>query len=215
MPLLDAFVGTGSNDLHEAIFGVDTIPEEELFENLEEDERPALRSIASSTRVRGSRSRGRTPGTTDVQSPPTSPTSPTRTRVTSNVSPMRPPITISTGNLLEPGQSGEAPSLGMMSPLARLFGGDSPIRRRTTSVSAGASLKKVETLLGDIKNLPVNKLTEEMRELQVRFIFCLSLLHVPRLSAVRFAFSYYPLTMHPLGFCTRIPLPRASFPSFF
>ena len=63
-------------------------------------------------------------------------------------------------------------------------------------MGAGASLKKVETLLEDIKNLPVNKFTDEMRELQVKFIFLLSpLVVVSRLLAVGFAFSHHPLTI--------------------
>ena len=175
MPLLEAIVGTGSHGLYDAIFDVDAMPEEDLFGNLEEDERPALRSVASSIRLRGNRSRGRTPepgpvSTTNIQSPPMSPRSPTRTRGTPTVSPMMRPITISTANL-EPGQPGEIPTIGK-SPLVRLFTGDNPIRGRTTSIGGGVNLKKVETLLEDIKNLPVNKFTEEMRELQVRFISC-------------------------------------------
>jgi len=79
-------------------------------------------------------------------------------------------MALSTANL-EP----EVPSLGKLSPLARLFTGDNQIRGRTTSISGGASLKKVETLLEEIKKLPVNKFTEEMRELQVRFSFLLLL----------------------------------------
>ena len=196
MPLLEAIVGTGSNGLYNVIFDVDAMPEEDLFENLEEDEQPALRSIASTSRVRGDGSRGRTPGpgpvpATDVQSPPRTPT---RTKGNPDVSPMR-PITISTANLLGPGQSGEVPK---MSPLVRLFGGDSPIRGRTTSISGGANLKKVETMLEDIKHLPVNKLTEEMRELQVRLTPCWHWLLFPtpaRLWAARFTFSHYPLTV--------------------
>lgn len=181
MPLLDAIVGTGSDDLYDAIFDVETMPEEDLFGDLEEDEQPALRSVASTSRLRGARSRGRTPGpgpapSTNVQSPPTSPT---KARGTPDISPMMRPITLSTANLLEPGQAGEAPSLGKMSPLARLFAGDSPIRGRTTSMGAGASLKKVEALLEDIKHLPVNKFTDEMRELQVKFIFLSSPLSFP------------------------------------
>lgn len=189
MPLLEAIVGTGSNSLYDAIFDVDAMPEEDLFGDLEEDERPALRSVASSTRLRGNRSRGRTPEpgpvpATNIQSPPMSPIrSPTRSRGTPNISPMMRPITISTANLLEPG---EVPSVGKMSPLARLFIGDNPIRGRTTSIGGGAGLKKVETLLEDIKHLPVNKLTDEMRELQVRFIFSLvsAVVLRPRLWAV-------------------------------
>ncbi|KAF9777364.1 hypothetical protein BJ322DRAFT_465771 [Thelephora terrestris] len=170
MPLLETIMGTGSNDLYDAIFSVDAPPEEGLFGDFEEDERPALRSIASSTRLR-SMSRGRTPGPgpvpkMNVQSPPTSPRSPTTTG-TPDLSPRVKPMSITTSNLLEPGQSGEQ-TYGKLSPLARLFSGGNPIRDRTTSMGAGASLKKVETLLEDIKQLPVNKFTEEMRELQDR-----------------------------------------------
>lgn len=62
-----------------------------------------------------------------------------------------------------------------MSPLARLFVGESPIKSLGTNMGAGASLKKVEALLEDIKQLPVNKVTEEIRELQVRFICLLTM----------------------------------------
>ena len=86
---------------------------------------------------------------------------------------MRKPITVTTTNLLEPGHPGEA-SIGKMSPLARLFVGESPIKGLATNMGAGASLKKVEGLLEDIKQLPVNKVTEEIRELQVRFICLLA-----------------------------------------
>ena len=202
MPLLEAFVGTNSDDLYDAIFDVDVIPDEGLFNNLEEDERPALRSIASSAGLRGNRSRGRTPGpgpARNVQSPPLSPMSPTRTAGTPDVSPMRKPITISTASLLEPGQPGDHLSVGKVSPLARLFAGDSPVRGRTVSMQgAGASLKKVETLLEEIKSLPINKVTEEMRELQVRSIFLLTLFdNTPcrRLWAMGFTFNHYPLTI--------------------
>ena len=116
-------------------------------------------------------------------------------------------MALSTTNL-EP----EIPSIGKLSPLARLFTGDNQIRGRTTSIGSGASLKKVETLLEEIKKLPVNKFTEEMRELQVRFSFLL-LLFVnapsPRLWAVGSAFSHYPLRT-PTGLCTRIPWARVT-----
>ena len=218
MPLLDAIVGMGSSDLYDAIFDVETTPEEDLFGNLEEDERPALRSVASSTRLRGNRSRGRSPGLgptpfASIQSPPQSPT---KARGTPDVSPMRRPMTLSTANLLEPGQTGEGPSLGKVSPLARLFAGDSPIRGRTTSTSGGASLKKVETLLEDIKRLPVNRFTEEMRELQVKFIPCCH--RSPRSLAPAFGggicIQSLPFEGVAFGFCTRILWPRSS-PTFF
>ena len=216
MPLLDAIVGTSSNGLYGAIFDVDVMPEEDLFGTPEEDERPALRSVASSTRLRGSRSRGRTPEpgvpTTNIQSPPTSPVSPTRTRGTSDASPMRRQMRIST-DLLDPGQPGDPPSIGMMSPLVRLFTGDSPIRGRTTSMGAGASLRKVERLLEDIKQLPVNKFTEEMRELQVRFIFLLILCSLP--PPLGGGIYIQSLFEGPFGPCIHILRSHASLPFFF
>lgn len=221
MPLLEAIVGTGSEDLYDAIFDVETAPEEDLFGDLEEDEQPALRSVASSSRMRGARSRGRTPGpgpvpSTNVQSPPLSPRSPTRTRGTPDVSPMRRPITLSTANLLGPGQSGEA-SLGKTSPLARLFAGESPIRGRPTGMGGGASLKKIETLLEDIKHLPVNKFTDEMRELQVRSNSLLSpLFPCPAIRQwdLHSVITVLPINNTPLGLCTRTPWARHRPPSF-
>lgn len=73
--------------------------------------------------------------------------------------------------VLEPGYSAEIPSLGKRSPLARLFaGGGLAAGNAGGSVKldkAGeASLKKLETLLEDVKDLPVNKLKDEMKELQ-------------------------------------------------
>ena len=189
-------MGTGSNDLYDAIFYLDATPEEGLFGDCDEDDQAALMTIASSTRVR-STSRGRAPGPgpvprMNIQSPPTSPMSPTMTG-TPNLSPRVRPMTIVTTDLLEPGQSGE-PSIGKMSPLARLFSGGNPIRGRTTSMGAGASLKRVETLLEEIKQLPLNKVTEEMRELQVRFICLLTMfVNAPCrrcFCAVVFAFSF-------------------------
>jgi len=199
------------------------MPEEDLFGNLEEDERPALRSVASSIRLRGNRSRGRTPGpgpvpSTNTLSPPMSPTSPTRTRArgTPDVSPMMRPMTISTANLLEPGQSGEAPSLGKVSPLTRLFKGESPIRGRVTSMGGGANLKKVETLLEDIKHLPVNKFTEEMRELQVMFIRLLTFfVNVPYPLSAFGGFIHYPLTILPSDFVRTSYSPARHCPSSF
>lgn len=172
MPLLEAIVGTSSNGLYGAIFDVGATPEEDLFGDMEEDERPALRSIASSTRLREDKSQERP--VMNVQSPPMSPKSPTRAGGSPDISPMMRPMTISTANL-EPGQPGETSTWKFSSPLARLFTGDSPIRGRTANVNTGTSLKKVEALLEDIKQLPVNKVTEEMRELQVRVIRLLTL----------------------------------------
>ena len=117
-------------------------------------------------------------------------------------------MALSTANLEQ-----EVPSLGKVSPLARLFTGDNQVRGRTTSIGGGANLKKVETLLEEIKGLPVNKFTEEMRELQVRFSLLL-LLFVnapsPRLWVVGFAFSHYPLRTRPPDFVRTILWPRVT-----
>lgn len=69
-------------------------------------------------------------------------------------------------------------SSGLMSPLARLFSHRTSVASSIadqTLVMAGAdanpNVRKVETLLEEVKALPVGKLKEEMRELQVGYRF--------------------------------------------
>ena len=66
---------------------------------------------------------------------------------------------------INPPSSTEVPASGPRSPLGALFG-----RRERVVSMAGveASVKRVETLVDEVKRMPVNRLKDEMKELQVR-----------------------------------------------
>lgn len=180
MPLVEALVGSHAHTVYDAIFDVELSAEQEqaLFEGIdgdEDDEGPALRSLASRDSMRRRQDvRTRTPSRRRDKSPtvpgspgglpsPGVPHSPRR-RIQSDIG--------QAGKLL-PG----LPALKAPSPLARLFA----VPRLVTSVSdttvspsspmaeeALAGVRKLETVLESIRDLPVQRLKDEMKELQVR-----------------------------------------------
>ncbi|KAI0368811.1 hypothetical protein BV20DRAFT_968928 [Pilatotrama ljubarskyi] len=67
---------------------------------------------------------------------------------------------------ITPSSTGEIPTLGPRSPLGKLFGA-----KRDSAISAAnmeAGMKRVEALMDEVRMLPVNKLKDEMKELQDR-----------------------------------------------
>ncbi|KAI8980049.1 hypothetical protein BD414DRAFT_493449 [Trametes punicea] len=99
---------------------------------------------------------------------------PTRTRTRSAISPSAP---ASSPRLsprprnaplptIAPSSTGEIPTVGPRSPLGRLFGP----KRESTLSTAGmeAGMKRVEALMEEVRLLPVNRLKDEMKELQER-----------------------------------------------
>jgi hypothetical protein len=158
MPIVEALVGSSSTDLYEAIFDVELPHELDLFES--EDDHPAIHAIRSYESLRPGRSRQR-------------PSSHSRSfRDSEAYSPLPSPRahgSISPGHFL--GASEQQGSLGGRSPLTRLF---AP-RLVQASQSEGAivehvdaAVKKIESLLHDIRELPVRRLRDEMKELQVK-----------------------------------------------
>ncbi|KAJ7052582.1 receptor-activated Ca2+-permeable cation channel [Mycena amicta] len=160
MPLVEAFVGSTSSNLYEAIFEIDAPPPAGLFnETDDEDDRPHLRSMASreslmsavgpSTGVRRQPSRVSFGGR-----------SPRRER-----SPLGSPGRPRPMSALEVGvSSAEVPS-GNKSPLARFFAQVDP---PPPSDNIEASVRRVEAMMEDLRDLPVHRLKDEMRELQER-----------------------------------------------
>lgn len=167
MPFIDYFVGSKSADLYEAIFEVEDSRDFELFDDSEEDE-SSLRSPL-------------TPGHENPSPPPTPepqchkrPTSlpkksqsqPPRTRKVSALPP-----------LSEPSGTGKNLHLNTSTPLTRFF---SQRFNHPSSASAemlpdvtnmdrlDSSIKRIEGLLEDCRELPVRKLKDEMKELQDR-----------------------------------------------
>lgn len=177
-------MGTNLNDVYEAIFDVepDPIEEDELFVDGEQD-RVGLHSWAS----RESRRNGtHTPPLTPERHIPI-PESPARVGRRASSFPRSQPAQSNrsprTRKLsLRPLLADPAPMhlsateyLGPRSPLSRLFGtrrsevetGPSPVEiQKLDKVEEG--VRRVQELLEDVRELPVSRLKEEMRELQER-----------------------------------------------
>jgi hypothetical protein len=154
LPLLDALVGTTSSDLYDAIFDVELSHEFNLFDE-SDDEFPALRSTTSRDIPDGA-----------------SPTPRVRRRPSPLVrTPRRdiPSPLASPGVHLSSGFSADVASVGGQSPLAKVFG-PRTATDHAVAASADASVRRVEALLDDIRELPMRRLIDEIKELQVCLI---------------------------------------------
>ncbi|KAL1940266.1 hypothetical protein VTO73DRAFT_9218 [Trametes versicolor] len=112
--------------------------------------------------------------TTSLSLSPRKSTSLSRTRTRSAVSPVSPtssprlsprPRNAPLPTII-PSTSSEIPTLGPRSPLGKLFGPRRDGAFAAASMEAG--MKRVETLVEEVKMLPVNRLKDEMKELQDR-----------------------------------------------
>ncbi|KAG7444146.1 receptor-activated Ca2+-permeable cation channel [Guyanagaster necrorhizus] len=153
MPIVEAIVGSTSNDLYEAIFEVDAERDLHLFDE-EEEELPHLRSVHSQENLL-SDAESRKRRQSSVRRPPSAMSGPKR------LSPQSSPRTPRARNLDLLSAEVQS-SLGSLNPLQQLFG------RPSDSPQVEAAVKKVEALVDDLRNLPVHKLSDEMRELQER-----------------------------------------------
>lgn len=176
MPLVEALVGSHAHTLYDAIFDIELSDEQEhgLFEDFEfddDDERPALRSLASRESMRKGW-RTRTPSRRRPASIPVSPDnglpSPGAPR-----SPRRRPKESIT-SIGEQTGALNVPTLKAPSPLTRLFGATrlmASASESTVSPTMGeealAGVKRLEHVLEGIRDLPVQRLKDEMKELQV------------------------------------------------
>lgn len=178
MPLIEALVGSTSNDVFDAIFDVDLEGHDyDIFDDSDGEQNvPHLRSLHSRENIRGrdSRSSSRSPvpqiraraptnlGRSPTRRDPSSPLKTPRRRVLSSLVPV------------DHGSSPEllaSPTSGR-SPLAQLFGSrfsSDPLATSSASaMNIDASIKHIEVLLEAVGQLPVQKLKEEMKELQDR-----------------------------------------------
>ncbi len=196
MPILD-LLGSSSMDVHEAIFDIDLHGELGLFDESDADgegeewpttDVPSSASAAPSG-IQGSRSheslRHRQPSPlrpSGAMTPPEnirrttslslSPRKTERTRTRSAVSPRvgspsgsPRPRNAALPSII-PSSSTEVPTIGPRSPLGALFGARR--ERAVSMVGMEASVKRVEALVDEVKRMPVNRLKDEMKELQVR-----------------------------------------------
>ncbi|KIY63536.1 hypothetical protein CYLTODRAFT_426026 [Cylindrobasidium torrendii FP15055 ss-10] len=153
MPFVEAIVGSTSNDLYEAIFDVEhDHADADIFQDADSiDERPQLRSYNSA--------REDPPPSPRVF--PGSPRSRSRVRA----------LSINTSHRMS-GDMTDAqalltavePAPNVRSPLGRLWAR----LPSANDAKADATLRKVETILDELKGAPVNQLREEMKELQER-----------------------------------------------
>lgn len=158
MPLVEALVGSSSNDLYDAIFDVEVTSEMELFDE-SDDDFPVLRSFHSRENVR--------PG----PGPPTTPIHRRRKPRPSSLGPSSPHNSPRSRHLnppsIEPVQSAEISASTSRSPLALLFGPRVPSTETQAASRAEAAVRRVEVMLEEIHELPVQKLKDEMKDLQV------------------------------------------------
>lgn len=157
IPLLEALFGSGSSDLYEAIFDVDT--PDDLFEDSDEEFRPALRSVTSRESLQPGPS---LPNPRPQRRPSSLPRPPRGDHSSPNGSP-RHRLASHLSPLVHPSNSAEIPSnAGSRSPLSMLFGS-----RLQPENATDTAIKKMEAIVEDMRGLPVQRLREEMKELQV------------------------------------------------
>lgn len=182
MPLVEAIVGTHAHTLYDAIFDVELSEEleHELYEEFEEmneqEDTPALRSLTSRENIRsGNRERSGTRTRTPSRPRPLSVSIPNSPSPKPGMSPNR-----KAKESYMSIRSAGSGTLKAPSPLVRLFAGP----RLSASMSENtvapppmidddtlAGIGRLEKLLDGIKNLPAQKIRDEMKDLQV-FLFC-------------------------------------------
>ena len=183
MPLIEALVGSTSNDVFDAIFDVDVDEHDyDIFDDSDDEQNfPHLRSLHSRENMHGreTRSRSRSPvphirtrGPTTLGSSPTrrDPSSPRKSPRHRGLKRLAPVDGLSPELVASPAST--------RSPLAQLFrsrfSSELPATPSTPAANTDTSVKQIELLLEAVGQLPVQKLKEEMKELQVCSIFFLS-----------------------------------------
>ena len=149
IPLVEALTGTTVSGFCEAIFDADVAEDENLFDETNDEQMRHLRSDLENAQLSPpSRSkagkRSPSPHRTFAEEPMSRP----RLRVQSAVT-----------------ATGSAKSMndGGQSPLTRFFTSRAPTETQITE----ATLKRIESLVDDMRNLPIQRLKDEMNELQV------------------------------------------------
>ncbi|KAH8100884.1 hypothetical protein BXZ70DRAFT_936367 [Cristinia sonorae] len=192
VPFIEHIVGSSTTDLYDAIFDVDLSESHGLGlfdDDDEEDEHAEMRSIASrdgrtgDTEGAGGLSTplpttapnlNRRPSS--ISRPPNSPAGRSHRSRSARRDPASPsgsprPRRVHLPSNIQPSVSAEIQTIGPRSPLSRLYTG-----RTMSNVSQSAAvhatheagIKKLEAAVEDIRGLPVNKLKDEMKELQER-----------------------------------------------
>lgn len=194
IPLFD-LLGSGSADVYDAIFDVEVSHETDLFDSDDEHEgerttvpgetllsfpsrdslQPLPRSLTRPSRPPSAQPGPETPRhrrrTSLPRSPPLARSRSHREGVSPSVSPRSRNINLTA---VPASSSGEMQTAGPRSPLSRLYStrasGSANQLERVSSAAAGmdAGVRKLEVMIEDVRSLPVNKLKDEMKELQDR-----------------------------------------------
>lgn len=191
MPLIEALIGSSSYDLYDAIFDVELSGEQQLFDNSDDEtaeigiEAPPLRSLKSRDSFKPLDLYGGTPRRDRRKRVVSTPQRGVRTpgpSLSPNASPhLRPrdglfPAPTMVGSLSEGGRPPSFREREQPSPLTRLFSARRPMSIGSDMMNAGqqamtedvmTGIRKMEGLLEGIRELPVQKLKDEMKELQV------------------------------------------------
>lgn len=204
MPLVEALVGSASNDLLDAIFDVELDDNDyEIFDDSDVDmDAPALRSRHSRENMLPTPTKNKSTGRKPLKSMSPIPRirtrrptsrgrlSSDRQRGESSSAQNSPRLqslrlsNLSSNDVVNSPEPVTASTTSNRSPLAKFFGsrylsptagGMSPEAAHVAqqaslaATSADATLRRIESLLDSSYEMPVQKLKDEMRELQVRF----------------------------------------------
>ncbi|KAF9810730.1 hypothetical protein IEO21_06822 [Rhodonia placenta] len=179
LPLFD-LLGTHSTDIYDAIFDVEMSHDTDIFFD-SEDEMPASHFLSSHDSLHFPPSHGTAPQTAPIpqfESPTprirrhaSLPRSTLLGRSKSRRDGLSPSVSPRSRKITLPAMasstSGEIPTIGPHSPLSRLYSGrNNASATQLDRVNSAAA--RVEALLEDVRGLPVNRLKEEMKELQDR-----------------------------------------------
>ncbi|KAG1821906.1 uncharacterized protein BJ212DRAFT_1334451 [Suillus subaureus] len=169
MPFVDYFIGSKSADLYEAIFEVEDSREFDLFD-AEEDESSLRSPLASTTRHEDSGSPSLLEPRRHERSASLSMKSQSQPPRSRKVSAL-PPLSESSG-------TGKILHLNTSTPVTKLFSqrfnhpsSASPVEMLPdvmTMDKLDSSVKRIEALFEDCRELPIRKLKDEMKELQDR-----------------------------------------------
>ncbi|EED84303.1 predicted protein [Postia placenta Mad-698-R] len=179
LPLFD-LLGTHSTDIYDAIFDVEMSHDTDIFFD-SEDEMPASHFLSSHDSLHFPPSHGTAPQTAPIpqfESPTprirrhaSLPRSTLLGRSKSRRDGLSPSVSPRSRKITLPAMasstSGEIPTIGPHSPLSRLYlGRNNASATQLDRVNSAAA--RVEALLEDVRGLPVNRLKDEMKELQDR-----------------------------------------------
>lgn len=154
MPLVEYLVGSKSADLYDVIFEVEGSRDFNLFHDSENEDAgvPSLAAVSVIPASPSSRSssNGRTTLLNSHQTPRSA-----RKRKVSSLAPLQ-----------EVSSNAKVLSLDTTTPLSKLFSHSRPVT--ATDHEGGSNLQRVQSLLDQYRDLPIRRLQDEMKEMQVR-----------------------------------------------